>query len=251
MTPTRLIPHADLDVHVELLQALGTENIPTQWMEFMLTVTRLMPDVLSSGRPSADAIQRSPIGRLGFKSWQAMIEAPVAEYGLGWNFSAWKAWRRAWNTVQANPWLAVENMTSSEVNTLALDCKNQGLPFPQSRIQLESMLEAKAEAKAQAKAESLQGITERAERAEKGLTDATASLNTLSARIALLEGQLATALGQVAEQAETIGTLRAEKTQVETERDGWKKRAQAKPAEPASAPRAGVFKRLWSFLRGK
>jgi hypothetical protein len=250
---TMLIPKSALDAHAELLAALGTENNPAQWMYFMGAVTRRLPDVLSSGRPTKEAIQRSAIGQLGFTSWQAMIEAPVDASGLGWNFSGWKAWRRAWTVVQAYPWLRNQPLTSSEVNAIALDCKAQNVPFPQSMDDLQAMREAKAGAKAQAKADSLQGVTERAEKAEKGLADALAASNTLSARIALMEGQLATALGQVAEQAETIGTLRAEKSQVEQDRDGWKKRAQAqaKPAEPAQASPKGFWQRLWSLLRGK
>jgi len=253
-----LIPKSALDAHAELLAALGTETNPAQWMVFMGAVTRRLPDVLSSGRPTKEAIQRSAIGQLGFTSWQAMVEAPVDASGLGWNFSGWKAWRRAWTVVQAYPWLRDQPFTSSEVNAIALECKAQNAPFPQSLDDLNAMREARADAKAKAKAESHQGLTERAERAEKGLADAVASVSALSAQVKHLEAQLATAIGQVAEQAEAIGTLRAEKAQAIQDRDMWKRRAQAaqpkpaepKPAEPAkpSAPRAGIWERIKAFF---
>lgn len=35
-----------------------------------------------------------------------MINAPIAEGGLGWNFSAWKAWRRAWAFVDPHSQVA-------------------------------------------------------------------------------------------------------------------------------------------------
>jgi len=134
-----LIPASATSAHAELLRALGTENNPGQWMQFMQTVTRLLPDVLSSGRPTKEAINRSPIGQLGFASWQAMIEAPTDVSGLGWNFSAWKAWRRAWAVVQEQPWLLDQEITSSELNTLANDLRRDGIKFPSSAVALESI----------------------------------------------------------------------------------------------------------------
>ena len=48
-----LIPASARNAHAELLAALGTEANPAQWMAFMQAVTRLLPDVLSAGRPTA------------------------------------------------------------------------------------------------------------------------------------------------------------------------------------------------------
>ncbi len=55
---TQLIPAAARQAHSDLVEALGSETNPAQCMDFMETVTRLLPDVLSVGRPSKDAIQR-------------------------------------------------------------------------------------------------------------------------------------------------------------------------------------------------
>lgn len=248
-----LIPKSALDAHAELLAALGTENNPNQWMYFMGAVTRRLPDVLTSGRPTKEAIQRSAIGQLGFTSWQAMIEAPVEASGLGWNFSGWKAWRRAWTLVQAYPWLRHEPLTASEVNTIALDCKRDGVQFPSSAGELEAFREARKIAQETKRAESVQSLTQRAETAEKGVQAATAQLASVSDQLAQVQAQLATALGQVAQQAEAIGTLKAEKSQVETDRDRWKNKAQAKPApaqpEPAK-PQLGLWQRLRLWLFG-
>ena len=250
---TLLIPQSARDAHTQLLAALGTEANPAQWMSFMDTVTRLLPEVLSSGRPPKEVIQRCAIGQLGFTSWKAMIEAPTDHGGLGWNESGWKAWRRAWTLVQAYPWLRQEPLTSSEVNTIGLDCKRDGIRFPSSAGELEAIRQGRKEAQEARKAESVQGLTQRAETAEKALQEASALARSVTDQLAQTQQQLATALGQVAEQAEAIGTLKTEKSQVETNRDYWKKQAQAKPAQPAqpqSAPQLGLWQRLIRWLFG-
>lgn len=238
---TLLIPPAARSAYAELVAALGTENTPGQWMTFMATVTRLLPDVLSSGRPSKEAIQRSPIGQLGFSSWQQMIEAPTDVSGLGWNFSAWKAWRRAWTVVQAYPWLEAQPLNSSEVNTLALDCKRDGLPFPQSAEELETLRQGRKDAQEQRRTESLQALTLRAETAEKTAQEATAGISTLTE-------QLTQANARLIELSEQIGVLKAQAGTVATDRDRWKKEAErlAKPLPPLSR-----WEHLQAFFRGQ
>ena len=108
---TALTPN---QAHAELLETLGNES-SARWIEFMQAVTRLLPDVLSVGRPSAEAVRSSLIGELGFTSWADMIEAPAEQGGLGWNLSAWKAWRRAWAVIQEHPWLQQAGLSSSEI----------------------------------------------------------------------------------------------------------------------------------------
>lgn len=127
-----LVPASARMAQTDLLEALGTENNAAQWMTFMDTVTRLLPEVLAVGRPSKDLIARCFIGQLGFSSWQAMIEAPTDAGGLGWNFSAWKAWRRAWSVVQAYPWLRHSGFSSSRVNNMSNNYRRWGYPFPES-----------------------------------------------------------------------------------------------------------------------
>ena len=129
---TFLVPATARDALAELRLALGTEANPAQWMIFMLAVTRLLPDVLSVGRPSKESVKRSLIGQLGFESWQALIEAPVDSNGLGWNISGWRAWRRAWAVVESRPYLRDLAVSSSVVNTLASHAKRLGVPFPAS-----------------------------------------------------------------------------------------------------------------------
>jgi len=249
---TLLVPKSARDAHSELLSALGTEANPAQWMTFMDTVTRLLPEVLSAGRPPKEVIQRCAIGQLGFTSWKAMIEAPADASGLGWNESGWKAWRRSWTVVQAHPWLRHEPLTSSEVNTIALDCKRDGVQFPSSAGELEAIRKGRKEAQEARKAESVQGLTQRAEAAENALQAASALSKSLADQLAQVREQLATALGQVAQQAEGIGTLKAEKSQIETDRDFWKKKAQAKPApaQPQTQPQLGLWHRLSRWLFG-
>lgn len=250
LTPTTLIPAAATSAHAELLRALGTENNPGQWMLFMEAVTRLLPDVLSSGRPTKEAINRCAIGQLGFTSWQAMIEAPTDISGLGWNFSQWKAWRRAWSVVQEHQWLLDEEMTSSELNTLANDLRRDGLQFPGSAGELETIRKGRKGAQDARRAESIEGLTKRAEAAEAALQTATAQSKTLSEQLAQVQGQLATAIGQIAEQAEALGVLKTEKAQAVSERDKWKRKALDKPEPAQVTPHLGLLQRLWHWLFG-
>jgi hypothetical protein len=178
------------DVREELVAALGTENQPQQWMEFMETVTRRLPEILSPGRPSTDAINRSPIGQLGFKSWQEMIEAPLDACGLAWKFSAWKAWRRAWATVQANPWLRAQDLGSSEINLLAGEFK----PFPGSLEALQALRQAKA--------------TSAEQKRTTTLTEALKAAQEAQAAASTLRDQLAEAASRERTLAEEVGSLK-------------------------------------------
>lgn len=209
-----LIPASARNAHAELLAALGTEANPAQWMAFMQAVTRLLPDVLSAGRPTAEAIKRSAIGQLGFSSWAAMIEAPTDAGGLGWNVSAWKAWRRAWAVVQVQPWMQAEPLTSSEVNTIAADVKRAGVPFPGSLQELEAFRASSREAAEQRKTDAAQAQRERADRAEALAAELRTQLAAATGRAeALAEQQagqearaqeLARQLGQQAQEIEQL-----------------------------------------------
>jgi hypothetical protein len=148
--------HEARQAQADLLAALGTESNPCQWMVFMREVTRLLPDVLSSGRPTKEAIASCAIGQLGFTSWSEMIEAPIEVGGLGWNFSAWKAWRRAWATVQAAPWLLEQDMGSSEINGISIECRKAGRDLPQSLDELQAL---RADLKVEADAKKLADVS--------------------------------------------------------------------------------------------
>lgn len=200
-----LIPASARNAHAELLAALGTEANPGQWMLFMQAVTRLLPDVLSPGRPTAEAIKRSAIGQLGFSSWAAMIEAPTDAGGLGWNVSAWKAWRRAWAVVQVQPWLQAQPVTSSEVNSLAADVKRAGVSFPGSLQELEAFRASSREAAEQRKADAAQAQRERADRAEALAAELRNQLAAATGRAAALAEQQAGSEARAQELARQIG----------------------------------------------
>jgi hypothetical protein len=194
--------HEARQAQADLLAALGTESNPCQWMVFMREVTRLLPDVLSSGRPTKEAIASCAIGQLGFTSWSEMIEAPIEVGGLGWNFSAWKAWRRAWATVQAAPWLLEQDMGSSEINGISIECRKAGRDLPQSLDELQALradLKVEADAK---KLADVSALTDKIAAAERRAVEVEAH------NLALRE-QLEKILATNAAQAEEIGRLKA------------------------------------------
>lgn len=233
-----LIPASARNVHAELLSALGTEANPSQWMEFMQTVTRLLPDVLSVGRPTAEAIKRSAIGQLGFSSWSAMIEAPTDAGGLGWNVSAWKAWRRAWSVVQVHPWLLSHPVTSSEVNSLAVDVKRAGVAFPGSLQELEAFRSSTREAAEQRRADSAQELRARADAAETLAAELRTQLATATGRAAAMAEQQANSEARAQELARQIGQQIQEIEQLK------KDLATARKPRPQPAPLT-----RWQHLR--
>ena len=198
-----LIPQAAQDARDELTRTLKAADNPAAWMLFMRAVTRLLPDVLSSGRPSAEAIRRSVIGQLGFKSWQEMIEAPADLNGLAWNFSGWKAWRRAWAVVEAHPWLIGQPMTASEINTVAQEAKRAGRDFPNSLAALDAMRDAARGAAEQAKASTIAALTSKLQDAEKSAQEAIAAA-------AALRDQLAESASREKALAEEVGSLKGQ-----------------------------------------
>lgn len=194
-----IAPETAEKARTELLSALQVADNPAAWMDFMEAVTRLLPDILSPGRPSTEAIKRSPIGQLGFRSWQAMIEAPADAHGLAWNFSAWKAWRRAWATVQANPWLRSQPLSSSEINTLA----NEFKPFPGSLEELQALRQAKVTTTEQKRADTLAEL-------QRALVEA-------GARLKVLEDQLHQEREANTQLSSEAGRLRGEVEQLRRE----------------------------------
>lgn len=178
-----LIPAKAKDAHAELIKALGTENNPSQWLIFMQKITELLPEILSAGRPSADSISKSLIGQLGFSSWQAMLKAPTSAGGLGWNVSAWRAWRRAWRTVQAYPWLMDAGLTSSEVNTLAAEQKGEN--FPKSLEAYEELKAGRSAALEHAKANAVTNLKQQLKNAQTAAQDAQAKAEAAQAEASM------------------------------------------------------------------
>lgn len=238
-----LIPASARSAHAELLAALGTEANPAQWMAFMQAVTRLLPDVLSVGRPTAEAIKRSAIGQLGFTSWSAMIEAPTDAGGLGWNVSAWKAWRRAWSVVQAHPWLLSQPMTSSEVNGLAADVKRAAVAFPGSPGELTAFRATSREAAEQRRADSAQELRTRAETAERLAQELRTQLAAATGRAAALAEQQAGSEIRTQELARQIGQQAQEIEQL--------KRELATARKPKPQPALTRWEHLLAFVKGQ
>jgi hypothetical protein len=237
---TLLVPAAARSAHTELLAALGTENSPGHWMIFMDAVTKLLPDVLSSGRPTAEAIRRCAIGQLGFASWQAMIEAPVEAGGLDWNVSAWKAWRRAWSAVEAHQWLRGEQLTSSEINTIANESRRENMDFPSSKEEIDTFQKARKDAQEKRKSESVAELTKKADDAQAAAQAATATLEEV-------RQQLAAGLIKIEQQAEYLGKVKSDLVAAETSREQWKEKAQKAPKAPAPMTR---WQHLSAFLTG-
>lgn len=198
-----LIPATARTAQAELYKTLRDADNPAAWMCFMETVTRLLPDVLSSGRPSAESIQRSAIGQLGFKSWAEMIEAPAEHNGLAWNMSAWKAWRRAWATVQTNPWLRSLPLTSSEINTVANDTRRLGKPFPGSLEELQELQRVKM---ATAEEKRLNTLVE----AHRAIAEAAGKITTLTEQLQLERGTGADQAAEIGRLNGVIAGLRQE-----------------------------------------
>ncbi len=224
------VPASAIDAHRQLIGALGTENTPNQWMIFMETVTRLLPDVLSSGRPSKEAIDRCAIGQLGFGGWKAMIEAPTDIGGLGWNWSAWRAWRRAWTVVQAYPWLRAEQMTASEIYTISQDCKRENMSFPASIQELEAFRAASRAAAEQRKADTAQAQRERADTAEALAAELRTQLAVATGRATALAEQQDARESRAQELARQVGQQAQEIEQLK------KDLAEARKPKPQPAP---------------
>lgn len=176
MSPVTHINQREAEaIRAELLSAVGTENVPNQWAVFMRTVRHHMPDVLGRGRPTQEAIQRSPIGQLGFSSWRAMIDTPTGEGGLGLGWSKWREWSRAWKVIADLPELADAPVTAAEVNRVAQQAKANDEPIPTTWAEWQSFKERHAEAKAERRAQSVAALEQRVAELEKELAAATAA----------------------------------------------------------------------------
>lgn len=210
-----LIPAKAKDAHAELIQALGTENNPAQWLTFMQAVTKLMPEILKKGRPTAEAINKSLIGQLGFKSWQAMLEAPVSSGGLGWNVSAWRAWRRAWGVAQAYPWLMDAGLSSSEVNTLAIEQKED---FPKSYEEYEELKAGRSEALKHAKANAVANLKQQLKNAQAAAQAATAQAQAAQAQASMFAKKEKEFIDELinlkAEKVELLAQAKSEKAEL-------------------------------------
>ena len=157
MSVAKLINQNDQQAYARLLTALGSENNPSQWIEFMLAMHDLLPQILTVGKPPKKVIQESLIGRLGFTSWREMLEAPKEEYGLGWTKAGWDSFKRAWNTTSKYPYLRDMNLTAGYINKYAHEWRDE---FPQSAEAFTQKLDnQKAENKKKAEERRANSVT--------------------------------------------------------------------------------------------
>jgi len=200
-------------VHAALVDALGTETVPHQWMTFMATVRQHLPDVLSRGRPSKAAIEASPIGALGFSSWRAMCESPVDQGGLGLPWSTWRQWSRAWAVVQKHPALENAPLTAAEVNRLATEAKAADEPMPGDMAAIDAFQARQAERKQAAKAETQAAMREQVEALEADLTASREAQARTEGVVAELREQLAASQAGQAQEAEARRSAEHERQQ--------------------------------------
>lgn len=161
MSPVTHIRRDDAQrIHAQLVAALGTETNPAQWMLFMRTVREHLPDVLSRGRPTRAAIEKSAIGALGFASWREMCETSTDRRGLGLPWSQWRQWSRAWAVVQSHPGLEGEPLTAAQVNKLAADAQAADEPVPDTQAEIQAFQERQAERRAAARESTQAGLRE-------------------------------------------------------------------------------------------
>lgn len=213
---TSLIPASAELALSELIAALGTENNPAQWMVFMQAVTKHLPDVLSSGRPTKEAIQRCAIGQLGFNSWSEMIESPN---GLNWNISGWKAYRRSWSIVENNNWLLNENYSCSELNQLSINFKKANLEFPKSPEELKNILEIQDKQKKEKALEQTSALKGNIESLINENQNLVSEISSLKGQILALENIHNQERQQLIDQSRLEGQLRLLTNQLKNAQD--------------------------------
>jgi hypothetical protein len=157
-------------VRLDLINSLGTENVPNQWMHFMATVRQHLPEVLSRGRPTRQAIDASVIGALGFPSWRELLEAPTDAGGLGLSWSTWRQWSRAWAVVQKYPDLERAPLTAAEINRLHSDAKAASVAMPTDMAAVEAFWEEQEKRREIARAETHTALKVRVEALEASLS---------------------------------------------------------------------------------
>lgn len=258
---SQLIPPAARAARDDLVAALGTEHIPNQWMQFMATVRRHLPDVLSRGRPSQESIARSIVGQHGFASWREMVEAPRDQLGLGWSWSAWRQWSRAWRVVEDHPWLREQPMTAAQVNALSDKFRQTGVEWPDSAEALEAMQQQLGEQRAQRREEGraalaarLQELEERVPALEARATELEAARAAAAARVADLEAQADRLKDRTRTAEEAARKVRADLQratgQLEEARAA-RDAALSKAAQPRPLPRLTRWQHLVAALLGQ
>lgn len=180
----------------ELRSLLGAESDGV-WVDFMQKVDEFAPFLFQPGRPTAQQIEASFIGRAGFKSWSDLISH------LGWNGSGWRAWSRAFKIVKNHDYLKAIRPTASAINTTW----NQSKPnFPadidawnQHRDRMEREQKEK-QARSLADAKNLVIECEgRADNLKLEISAKNGQISSLNAQIASLKAELAASNQKITE----------------------------------------------------
>ncbi|MGF1685043.1 hypothetical protein [Photobacterium minamisatsumaniensis] len=220
MNVTQLTPQSAQVAHKELLESLGSENNPQQWMIFMDAVDKHIPEMSSKGRLSAQTIERSLIGQLGFKSWKEYVESPLKSGGLNWSIGGWNSFRRAWTIVKDYPFLRQEEIKAGWLNALANELKKNEIEFPKTKRELEEIQNQKADKKAENKNSQLNEANEKIaeleeavnkHRKESGLSQI--ENKELSAQIKLFDSITDKHIKKIETQATQISELKAKARQ--------------------------------------
>ncbi|MCG6202040.1 hypothetical protein [Psychromonas antarctica] len=122
---------------LELKKLLITKN-GSSWIDFMDHIYDKFSDILKKGKPKYSAISSSIIGRSGFNSWREMIETKENKGGLGWKYSSFDSWKRAYSIVKKHPYLREKNISASQINSMSRKTKNKiGFPSTQEMFNKE------------------------------------------------------------------------------------------------------------------
>lgn len=215
MNISQIIPSSAKAAHAELLESLGTENNPSQWMIFMESVDKHIPEMTSKGRPSNKAIDVSLIGQLGFKSWKDMVEAPIENNGLGWSSGGWNSWRRAWGVVKDYPFLRQENIKAGWVNALINELKKEGIQFPINKQEFDELKEKREKAAAENKntklkaaEETIISLQKEAEKYKNHITELKSKFVISTAERDQLKSDYHASLDKIGQQGEKIGLMK-------------------------------------------
>lgn len=97
------------------------------WIEFMDRVGRYLGPILNkAGKPTKEEIAKSLVGANGFTTWKEMIEADLLVGGLGWKFSTYQQWRKAYVIVNAVDGIRDRKFTPAELIRKAKVIKDAG-----------------------------------------------------------------------------------------------------------------------------
>lgn len=215
MNVTKLLPENLKAAHNEILAALGSENNPSQWMEFCEVIDRHIPELKTQGRLSNQNIKSSLIGKLGFSSFKDYIESPIERGGLGWSSGGWNAYRRAWKIVEEYPYLRDMSIKSGWLNAFSHKLKKAEIEFPETLEEYNKIQDSFAEERASNKDAKLDDQAKLINQLEDTqlefkfkLAETTEKLSNANAKIELFDSITEKHLNKIEQQAQKISELK-------------------------------------------